>query len=84
MDLNMSLVVDTVISRLYDKNIVDEYLKKIRQSDSELEKFILYITDYRLLKKNFFAGVQKYIVTHFKDEDKTYIKEELDDLMSSI
>lgn len=84
MDLNMSLVVDTVISRLYDKNIVDEYLKKTRQSDSELEKFILYITDYRLLKKNFFAWVQKYIVTHFKDEDKTYIKEELDDLMSSI
>lgn len=84
IDLNMNLVVDTVIAKIYDKNILDDFVKKVRKSDLELEKFILYITDYRLFKKNFFAGVQKYIITYFKDEDKNYIKEELDDLMSSI
>lgn len=86
IDSDMFLITDTVISKIFDKKILDDFITSFRKDDSHLEDFLIYITDYRNFKKNFFWGVQKYIITVFRDQDSKWdsIKEDLDDLMSSI
>lgn len=85
IDSDMGLITDIVIAKIFDKKILDTFIKSFRTDESQFEPFLLYITDYRNFKKNFFSGVQKYIITMFRDQDnKTPIKEDLDDLMSSI
>lgn len=86
IDSDMFLITDTVISKIFDKKILDDFITSFRKDDTQLENFLIYITDYRNFKKNFFWGVQKYIITVFRDQDTTWsiIKEDLDDLMSSI
>ena len=85
IDSDMFLITDTVISKLFDKKILDNFIKSFRKDDSQLENFLLYITDYKNFKRNFFWGVQKYMITTFRDHDtKSPVKEDLDDLMSSI
>jgi hypothetical protein len=54
IDSDMFLITDTVISKLFDKKILDDFIKSFRKDDSQLENFLLYITDYRNFKKNFF------------------------------
>jgi hypothetical protein len=54
IDSDMFLITDSVISKIFDKKILDEFIKSFRKDDSQLEKFLLYITDYRNFKKNFF------------------------------
>ncbi len=86
IDADMFLITDTVISKIFDKKILDDFIKSFRKDDTQLENFLLYITDYRNFKKNFFWGIQKYMMTIFRDEDNKVnpTKEDLDDLMSSI
>ena len=86
IDSDMFLITDAVISKIFNKKILDDFIKSFRKDDTQLENFLLYITDYRNFKKNFFWGVQKYIITVFRDQEKKWniIKEDLDDLMSSI
>lgn len=86
IDSDMSLITDTVISKIFDKKILDDFITSFRKDDSQLENFLIYITDYRNFKKNFFWGVQKYMISVFRDQDAKWddIKEDLDDLMSSI
>ncbi len=84
LESDMSLMTETVVAKLFDKKILDEFVVRFRKDDSALESFLLYITDYRHFKKKFFQWVQKYIITLFKDEDQWMIGEDLDDLMSSI
>lgn len=85
IDSDMFLITDTVISKLFDRKILDNFIKSFRKDDSQLENFLLYITDYKNFKRNFFWGVQKYMITTFRDHDtKSPVKEDLDDLMSSI
>jgi hypothetical protein len=54
IDSDMFLITDTVISKLFDRKILDDFIKSFRKDDSQLEDFLLYITDYRNFKKNFF------------------------------
>lgn len=54
IDSDMFLITDTVISRLFDRKILDDFIKSFRKDDSQLESFLLYITDYRNFKKRFF------------------------------
>jgi len=54
IDADMFLITDTVISKIFDKKILDNFIKSFRKDDSQLENFLLYITDYRHFKKNFF------------------------------
>lgn len=86
LDADISLITDTVISKIFDRKILDSFIASFRKDDSQLENFLLYITDYRNFKKNFFWGIQKYMVTIFRDADgvSAPLKEDLDDLMSSI
>lgn len=86
LDTDMFLVTDTVVSKLFDKKTLTTFIKSFRKDSSQLEKFLLYITDYKNFKKNFFGWVQKYMITTFRDHgDNVWpIQEDLDDLMSSI
>ena len=81
---NMMLITETIVARIFDKKTLDEYIQSFRKDAHQLEAFLGYITDYRLFKRNFFAGVQKYIITSFRTPWHEDITEELDDLMSSI
>ena len=86
IDADMFLITDSIIAKLFDKKILDGFIKSFHKDDTQLENFLLYITDYKHFKKNFFEWVQKYIVTVFREQDSTpwAIQEDLDDLMSSI
>lgn len=54
IDADMFLITDTVISKIFDKEILDGFVTSFRKDDSQLEEFLIYITDYRNFKKNFF------------------------------
>jgi len=86
IDADMFLITDTVVSTIFDKKTLDTFIKSFRKDDNQLENFLLYITDYKNFKRNFFWGIQKYMMTVFRDQDTTWgiVKEDLDDLMSSI
>ena len=84
LDTDMFLVTETIISKIYDRKILDKFMKTFHKNDEELENFILYITDYKNFKRNFFWGVQKYLVTALRETKWWETDEELDDLMSSI
>lgn len=85
LDFDMFLITDTIIAKIFDTKILDNFIQSFLDNDAQLENFLLYITDYRHFKKSFFAGVQKYMITTFKDLDpNSPTKEDLDDLMSSI
>lgn len=68
LETDMALITETIISKIYDKNILENFMEWFLKNDDDLEKFILYITDYRHFKKNFFKWVQKYIITVLKKE----------------
>lgn len=70
LDSDMFLITNTVISKIFDKKALDTFITSFRKDESQIESFLTYITDYRNFKKNFFSGVQKYIVTTFRDTDK--------------
>ena len=84
LENDMFLITESIIAKLYDKKILDGFMSWFRKQEAPLEDFLLYITDYRHFKKKFFAGVQKYIITIFKDADQWEIGEDMDDFMSSI
>ncbi|MEI7563455.1 MAG: hypothetical protein WCJ39_07630 [bacterium] len=84
LDADMFLMTETVIAKLFDKKILDGYLAQFRKDNGGIADFLFYITDYRHFKKSFFGGVQKYIITLFRNEDHGLPQDDLDDLMSSI
>ncbi|MFA5748109.1 MAG: hypothetical protein WC872_03255, partial [Candidatus Absconditabacterales bacterium] len=84
IDSDMFLITETVISKLFDKNILDKFMKSFHNDGSQLESFLNYITDYRLYKKKFFSGIQKYLITVLRNVDSQNNTDDLDDLMSSI
>ena len=55
LDMDMFLVTENIISKIYEKKVIDKYIASLRKDDNELESFLLYITDYRHFKKNFFS-----------------------------
>lgn len=69
LDTNMTLIIENVVGKLFNKEQVDSYMKSFLKNEEQWDEFILYITDYKHYKKNFFSGVQKYIITAIKKED---------------
>lgn len=84
LDADTFSITDTIISHIYEKKVLDSFLKEFPKGKWNMKEMLLYITDYRNLKKNFFKGVQKYLVHIFREEGGNKIDENLDDLMSSI
>lgn len=84
LENNMNLIIENIVSRLRDKKILNEHLKTFRKDWKGLEKLLVYLTDYKHFKKNFFVGVQKYIVTIFRNNKNLGFDEEIEEFMSSI
>jgi len=55
LDMDMFLVTENIISKIYDRKTIDRYIASLRKDNHELESFLLYITDYRHFKKSFFS-----------------------------
>lgn len=55
IDSDMFLITESVVSKLFDKKILDDFITSFRKDDSQLENLLLYITDYRNFKRNFFS-----------------------------
>ncbi len=68
LDTNMSLMIEVVISKLFQKDILNDFMKSFLKDDSKWGDFILYISDHKHYKKNFFPGVQKYLISILKQE----------------
>ena len=84
LENNMNLIIENIVSKLRDKKVLCEYLKTFRKDWKELENLLIYLTDYKHFKKNFFTGVQKYIVTIFRNNKNLGFDEEIEEFMSSI
>lgn len=87
VNTDISLVVKNIVSKVYDINILNEKIKNFRRNKWDLQDIYMYITDHKHFKKNFFKGVQKYIMDVFQNEEKISWKslwDEIDDMMSDI
>lgn len=80
---DINLVIDNIVSKIFDKKILDPFIKNIRKNPETLEDLLNYTLDYKNFKKNFFNWVQKYIVNIFKNSPN-WTDEEIEDFMSSI
>jgi len=87
VDSDMSSIIDNIICKVYDKNILKEKIENFRKWSWNLEELYIYVTDYKNFKKHFFKGVQKHIMNVFQNEEKISGKnlwDEIDDMMSDI
>ncbi len=87
IESNISSVVNDILCKVYDKNLLAKKISKFRSWKWDLNELYLIITDYRLFKKNFFEWVQKYILNYFREEEKISgksLSDEIDDMMSDI
>lgn len=84
LDTNMTLIIESVVTKLFNKEILDTFMKSFLKDDSQREECILYITDYKHYKKNFFSGVQKYIITILKKEGIDPFEDDLEESWSWI
>ncbi|NOZ44515.1 MAG: hypothetical protein GXP45_05265 [bacterium] len=48
-------MVDYIIKKLFDSQKMDYWIKSFRKDDILLEEFLMYISDYKLFKRNFFS-----------------------------
>lgn len=79
-----NLVVDYLVSKIFDKNILDKYLSSFLKNWDEMENFILYISDYNLFKKNYFEWLKNLVIHKFKNNIDIKEQENLDDFLSSV
>ena len=82
LETDTSEVVNTLISSVFDKKILDKKLTWIIKNESELDFIIDYVTDPDNFKKGFFKWVKQYIShTRLANQDSF---DELDEMMSEI
>ena len=85
LDTNIFLAVETMVSKIFNREKLNTYLKSFLKDDSQRESFIHYIVNHKHFKKNFFQWVQKYIITLFQKENPDNNREEdMDELSSRI
>ena len=80
---NMRLTTHMVIAKLYDKSHLDTMMQSFLVDDRAMGEFLLYISDYRLVKDGFFGHVAK--MTYYKfDKHNPKVEEEIDEFISSV
>lgn len=84
LENDTNLIIESIVSKLWDKKALDWHLKTFRKNWEWLENLLIYLTDYKNFKKNFFVGVQKYIITVFRNNKNWWFDEEMEEFMSSI
>lgn len=78
--------VNTVCTTVFDKKKCDKYLASFLQNGDKFEQFMQYILSFSNLKKNFFKGMQKFVLHKFrtKQEYDVETEEEINEFMSAI
>ncbi len=84
LETNMTLIIENIVTKLFNKEVLDKYMKSFLKDDTQRKDCILYITDYKHYKKNFFSWVQKYIITILKKEWLDPFEDEIDESWSRI
>lgn len=84
LDTDMFLITETIISKVFNKEILDTFMQSFLKTNDQREDCIKYITDYKHFKKNFFMGVQKYIITILKKEHADDFEDDIDEITSWI
>lgn len=83
-DIDSSAVSKIILKNIYDHKKTDPMLEAIRKDEKNIHSLIDYITDYTLLKKNFFFGVKNFMTHTTNQNINPQEKEELDEFMSEI
>lgn len=81
---DVPLVVETLVSQLYDKERLDGYVCSFLKDEKQFEDFIQYICDYRIYKANFFRGLQQLTAHKFRLKHDYETSKEIDTFMSTI
>ncbi len=81
---DIPLVVETIVSQLYDKERLDGYMFSFLKDEKQFEDFVHYICDYRLYKANFFRGLQQLTAHKFRLKQDYETSKEIDTFMSTI
>lgn len=76
-------LVHTLISELYDKKILDKKLMSLMKHPEELDFILDYVTDPSNFKNGYFRGIQKFMLSVFRDESDEEL-EEFSEMMSII
>lgn len=81
---DLPLVIDTLVSQLYDRERLDGFVFGFLKDDAQFEEFINYILDYRIYKNNFFRGLQQLTTHKFRLKQDYETSKEIDAFMSTI
>lgn len=79
-----SLVVDTIISKIFPKNELDPLVNSFVKGNENLLRLFSYLLEYKKYKHGFFAGVQNYMIKLFRSEGKEELLEDIDEMLSAI
>lgn len=77
-------VVDNIVVNLYDRDVLDNYLKSFLKSEDSLSDFLDYITNYQLYKDNYFKWIKKLSLAKFTTTSTYEEEQEIDELMSQV
>jgi uncharacterized membrane protein YsdA (DUF1294 family) len=69
LDKNPHDIVNFLIAEVYDKKILDKKLASLMKNIGELDSVLDYLMDPALFKQGYFEGMQKLLMTTFRDED---------------
>jgi hypothetical protein len=84
LNTNTTLIIENIVSKLYNKETIDWFMKSFLKNNEKRKEFVLHITDYKHFKKNFFSWVQKYIITILKKDWIDPLNEENEEIDSRI
>lgn len=80
------LVANHVVTKIFDKNRLDEFMYSFLESDKQWEEFVLYISNFKYIKESFFDGAQAFIRHKFRLHENYdhSAEEEINDFISSV
>lgn len=80
------LITRHLVSKIYKKDILKDFMSSFLQSDEKWQEFIEYITDFKVMRQSFFEGAQSFVRHKFRmspgyDPER---EEEINEFMSSV
>ena len=80
------LITRHLVSKIYKQEILKDFMSSFLKSDEKWQEFIEYITDFKVMRQNFFEGAQSFVRHKFRmspgyDPER---EEEINEFMSSV
>ena len=82
LETNVEDVISCVISKIFDKKVLNKKLTTLMKNEDELDFILDYVTDPDNFKKWFFRWVKEYVSRMRLENQDSY--DELDEMMSEI